>query len=304
MTGVQTCSLPIFASDVWDLGSDGSEGSEGVEGMFDDEALEGESGSEGDSDGSGLDADESSMLGGLDDDELEMIMDGMDENATADDLMLAVDAYRREKLGLAAGSEDDESEDDAPASAGSKRKAAPAKTPRSKKAKLSAPSIPNLAPLSRKTSRAAPVAVESDYADATSLSRTDEADKASKRHTLRFHVSQVSQKAAKRESGGKNRVGGDDDLPRRSKERSRREVLKRQEHGGSKGEALDGQDWDDEDHKIASGVTTGGDDGEDYYDLVKKDKDGGKLAKQEKYDAQRMADKCVSSLSLRGIARY
>ncbi|KAK4704283.1 U3 small nucleolar RNA-associated protein 3, partial [Phenoliferia sp. Uapishka_3] len=293
----------MLASDMWDLGAQAgsSDEEEDLE-----EMLEGES--EEDSEEESGEEGGESMLGGLDDDELEAIMDEMDEDATADELMVRVDAYRREKFGLPpadGGSvSDDEEEENASTSAGSKRRridpsASSSKTPRSKKSKLSTPSIiPTLAPLSTKSSsssrpkKSTTPTSGSDYLDPTSLSLTDLSDKASKRHTLRFHVSQIHQKQVKRESGGKNRVGGDEDLPRRSKERSRREVLKRQEHGGAAGEALDGEEWGEGDLKTARGVK--GDDGDgEYYDLVKSEKEGGKREKQAKYDDARMAEKYV-----------
>ena len=202
-----------------------------------------------------LDSEEEGMLEGLDDDEIERIMDTMDEDASADDLMAAIAVYRALK--------DDSSLPPSSSSAvppKNKRKASPPLSSlpsRSKKAKHATPApLPTLAPLpssSRPKKPSTPKAAQDDYADATSLSLTDATDKASKRHSLRFHVSQVSQKTARRESGGKNRVGGDEDLPRRSKERSRREVLKRQEHGGGKGEELDGMDWAEDDREVAKG---------------------------------------------------
>jgi U3 small nucleolar RNA-associated protein 3 len=134
------------------------------------------------------------------------------------------------------------------------------------------------------------------------LSLGDAQDKAAKRHTLRFHVSQVNQKQKRREAGNGRRVGGDDDIPLRSKERARREVLKRQEHGGAKGEALDGGEWDEDDKVVADSVRGGATAAaeEDYYDLVKTGKEVKRKTKKENYDQARAAEKFVSIPTLWG----
>ncbi|GAA5982102.1 hypothetical protein JCM5350_003456 [Sporobolomyces pararoseus] len=258
-----------------------------------------------------------SMLEGLDDDELEEIMQDVSPEEGAEGLMKRVRQRQREKgmevpdssddgEGMSGDSEEEEEEEEED----EEFEAPPAK--KAKKASTT-PVIPTLAPLSassRKQSSstaARPAAATSDYLDPSALSHGDLADKASTRHSLRFHVSQVAQKAARRERLA-TAVGGDDDVPRRSKEQARREVLKKQQHGAKEanGEGLDGGDWDEEDRKAAKavrGAVAGGDDGEnddddDYYDLVKMEKDEGRKAKKAKYDGDRAAEKAeIEALS-------
>ncbi|GAA5957912.1 hypothetical protein JCM3765_006201 [Sporobolomyces pararoseus] len=260
-----------------------------------------------------------SMLEGLDDDELEEIMQDVSPEEGAEGLMKRVRQRQREKgMEVPDSSDEDEEDDDEEMSGESQEEEDDEEEPEAppaKKAKKasSAPVIPTLAPLSassRKQSSSAaarPAAATSDYLDPSALSHGDLADKASTRHSLRFHVSQVAQKAARRERLA-TAVGGDDDVPRRSKEQARREVLKKQQHGAKEanGEGLDGGDWDEEDRKAAKavrGAVSGADDGEnddddDYYDLVKMEKDEGRKAKKAKYDGDRAAEKAeIEALS-------
>ena len=243
-----------------------------------------------------------SMLGGLTDAELEELMGQMPADADADMFIKMVEEAQAKKNGAEPASAFDQEMDDyemneisaAPKSDGKKRK--------NKKSKEVV--VPELAPLSsRKIASASSSSkpkpsINDDYLDPTSLSTTDASEKASARHSLRFHVSQVKQKAAKRESGHGRRIGGDDDLPRRSKENARREVLKRQEHGAigdGKGEALDGGEWNEEDRRTARALKgqTGEQEieGEDYYDMVKQGREEGRAAKKAKYDGDRLEEK-------------
>ena len=264
-----------------------------------------------------------SMLAGLADEELEELMKDMAGDSDADALIARVKQVQRAKLGLPPLEEEEEEVVEVvKKKRGGKSKAEKRIARRDAAAAqgVSAPRNPlNLGPLlppiasTRKNSSAAASTSrsnneEDDFLDPISLSHTDLNDKAARKHTLRFHVSQVHQKSVKRESGGKQRIGGDDDLPRKSKEASRREVLKRQEHGGKgkTGEALDGMDWDEEDKREAVGASGGGDEGEDYYDLVKRETREGKVAKQVEYDDARGAEKFVvrSSFLLQPLTLY
>ena len=277
-----------------------------------------------------------SMLAGLDDDELERIMGELGPGDGAAELMQRVRAKQAEK-GVPVGGEgedeemleeeelDEDSEEDGERARIEAARQAKKEAKRLGKAKGSssrngAAVVPALAPLARtkpslsssssgapprpsSSSRAASAA--SDLLDPLALSASDRADKASSRHTLRFHVSQVAQKAARREA---RRTGleGDDDVPRRSKEQARREVLKRQEHGAAKDAkeraALDEGDFDEDDRRAAKAVRGDdeaaeaggeGDVDDDYYDLVAAEKDEGRKAKKAKYDDERAAEKCV-----------
>ncbi|KAM0747311.1 hypothetical protein T439DRAFT_329054 [Meredithblackwellia eburnea MCA 4105] len=304
----------MLASEVWDLAreSEDEEEEESLDGGGQD--------SENDDDEEG-DSEEEGMLGGLDDEELEALMDTMDPDASADDLIAAVKAYRKKKFGeeededemVVVGKKRKRVEDDTKAGPSSSRR----KRRKSKKAVAgsSVPSIPTLAPLSSSSSKpnkkstpsssSSKATIDDDFVESTTLSQTDSSDKASKRHTLRFHVSQVHQKAQKREKGGSSRVGGDDDLPRRSKERSRREVLKRQEHGGlaaGGGAELDDIDWDEDDRNTAKGVREQKEDAGDYYDLVKKEREGAKAEKKERYEADTLAERAALLDESSGLA--
>lgn len=230
-----------------------------------------------------------SMLGGLEDEELEELMKDMAEDDDADALIARVKNVQRMKLGLPPLEVESESEMEEeitlPKPSKNKNKAKAAKRIAAREAAGGIKSsVLNLAPLLppiRKViaSSSRVNEVEDDYLDPTALSLTDLTDKAQRKHTLRFHVSQVHQKSVKRGSTG-TEFGGDDDLPRKTKEAARREVLQKQQHGGQKsGEDLDGMDWDESDKKDAAAV-----DGEDYYDLVKRATKEKKVAKKVEYD--------------------
>lgn len=273
-----------------DSDDDNEEDSEDDDGSDDDELMQDASQlwDQGDLDEEGSsDEDMGGMLNGLSDGELEEVMGEVDDDATAEDLMEKVKARQEAKAGGASLSSLHELLP-APPTNGK-----PTKEKKNKKQKgIIIPDLPPLA-VSRRDSSSTKQ-VNDDFLEPTSLSKTDQTDKASKRHTLRFHVSQVHQKSVKREQGSGRRVGGDDDLPRRSKERSRAEVLKRQEHGGRGGEALDGEEWGETDKREAREVRgeAEGEEGEDgYYELVKSGREEEKANKKRKYDEERREEK-------------
>ncbi|BGO95981.1 hypothetical protein NBRC10512_005434 [Rhodotorula toruloides] len=250
-----------------------------------------------------------SMLAGLTDAELEELMGQMEPGQGAEELMERVRAKQREKFGDGFGQEDgmDVDEDDEEELERERVQKAKTKAKGKASSKKAVPAIPELAPLSassassslsRPTIRAT---ADSDFLDPLSLSHADRADKASKRHTLRFHASQVEQKAQRREARRRG-LEGDDDVPRRSKEQARREVLKKQQHGAAKdaekGVGLDEGDFDEDDRRAAKAVReerddNGGEDGgdDDYYDLVAAEKAEGRKAKKARYDDARAAEK-------------
>ncbi len=297
----------MLASEMWDLngaaelsededaemlarmdGEDSEEDDEDDDELEDDEEMMDEDGYD-----SEAEAEMEENLMQMTHDELELLKEDMAGDEDAEMLIATVNRVQRRKAGLP--SDDDESDDElAPA---------PVSTKKAGKRQLAPAVIPTLAPLASssklaKARRPAASAVNDDFVDPQTLSRTDASDKANKKHSLRFHVSQVNQRQHKRENANAARIGGDDDLPRRSKERSRREVLKRQEHGGQAGEALDGADWDETDRAMAAAVkgkaaevNGDGDDDGDYYDLVKMSKGEERAAKKAKYDDERMAER-------------
>ncbi|KAH8929881.1 hypothetical protein BT69DRAFT_1292239 [Atractiella rhizophila] len=87
-----------------------------------------------------------------------------------------------------------------------------------------------------------------DFLEASPSSSTT----ASKRHTLRFHTSQIEAKSKKR----KATFGGDDDLPaKKSKGERRAEELRKQKHGAAGvGADLDAEDFGADDLEIARQV--------------------------------------------------
>ncbi|BGP58439.1 hypothetical protein JCM8202_004264 [Rhodotorula sphaerocarpa] len=250
-----------------------------------------------------------SMLVGLDDDELEELMAQLGPGDGADVLMEKVRARQREKGIEVPGSGSEEEDEDVEMESDDEADEEPvasAPPPQKKRKEFSIPELPALAPPS-KTQRSAPrnaaASAASDYLDPLALSSTDRADKASKRHTLRFHAAQVEQKASKRDSRRRG-LEGDDDLPRRSKEQARREVLKKQQHGAAKDAEkrakLDDGEFGDEDARDAravrgddagSGGDEGGDDDDGYYDLVAVEKAEGRQAKKARYDEARAAER-------------
>jgi U3 small nucleolar RNA-associated protein 3 len=139
-----------------------------------------------------------------------------------------------------------------------------------------------------------------DFVDPPTLSSADREDKASRRKSLRFYTAKIDAKVAKRAQGGlkgKERLGGDEDVPYRSREQSRRQVLQRQGAAAAKGaeaEAdLDAMDWDQDDKDVAAGVMDGEDDGDGYYDLVKRAKAQKKAEKKQAHDKAREEERCV-----------
>ncbi|GAA5982632.1 hypothetical protein JCM10908_006725 [Rhodotorula pacifica] len=269
------------------------------------------------SDDSEVDEITGSMLVGIDDDELEELMQELGPGDGAEVLMEKVRERQREK-GIEVqeedGESDDEEEDDVMEEDVEEEEEAPAAPVQTKTRRTPAiaaiPALPALAPMSTKPSSASAstrsTTAASDLLDPLSLSRTDLADKASKRHTLRFHAAQVEQKASRRDARRRG-LEGDDDVPRRSKEQARREVLKRQQHGAAKDAKerarLDGDEFGEEDERDARAVRGEGAgaaadeaDEDGYYDLVAAEKAEGRQAKKARYDEARAAERYVSPL--------
>ncbi|KAK4048655.1 something about silencing protein 10 [Microbotryomycetes sp. JL201] len=294
----------MLASDVWDAGGaaqvwSDEETAEEID--HDNEAQSDEEHSQDEEEDGDDDADGDSLLHGMSDAELEQIMTSLPKNAGAEEFLRRVALKQAQKQANPDVSDDtrmDDFSDDDQQPVLSKKAA---KKERKRAAKQLV--VPELAPISKRpkstsgkpTSSAASV---DDYVEPTSLSLADEADKRSARHSLRFHVSQVNQKAQKRQNMTRA-FGGDDDVPRRSKENARREVLKRQQHGASAGgSALDDQDYDEEDLRAAKRVKGvsyeddgDDDDGHDIVSELKRQKDVAKLAKKQSYDESRLQEK-------------
>ncbi|KAJ9122682.1 hypothetical protein QFC24_004111 [Naganishia onofrii] len=127
-----------------------------------------------------------------------------------------------------------------------------------------------------------------EYGDLTVLNATDSADKSAKKRSLRFHTFKIAATSARRAAARDALLGGDDDVPYKSKQAARDAVLRRNSAAGDGGEDLDGSDWSEKDRKRAREVMEAeeaveADDG--YYELVKKRKTEAKHSRKEEYDA-------------------
>lgn len=153
----------------------------------------------------------------------------------------------------------------------------------------------NLAPVTD-TAKAnhSSVSADTDLLDPTALSSGDASEKAGRSKSLRFYTSKIDSKSAKRSGAGKERAGGDDDVPYRSKERARAAALQRQQHNQetSARTELDDEDFLDADLQDAREVVTDAD-AEGYYDLVVKGKQAAKAGKQQAYEDAVSADRSV-----------
>lgn len=132
-----------------------------------------------------------------------------------------------------------------------------------------------------------------DFIEAPSLTSHEANDRAAKKHTLRFHTSQINQKANRRSAARGALAGGDEDVPQRSKEALRREAQRRESAKRAKELEADAASA----KKVAE--SAGPDEGEDgYYGLIKKGKKVEKDLQKEEYDHGRLEDRYVSESSL------
>ncbi|PKS10042.1 hypothetical protein jhhlp_004667 [Lomentospora prolificans] len=120
-----------------------------------------------------------------------------------------------------------------------------------------------------KTEDAAAADDLSDFGEEESLDAKEAAEKAQRKKSLRFYTSQIVQKANKRAGAGRD-AGGDMDIPYRERLRDRQARLNAEaERRGKKdlkpGEALGGEDSDDEDNTKAASMR---DNEDEYYDMV------------------------------------
>lgn len=136
----------------------------------------------------------------------------------------------------------------------------------------------------------------SDFGEETHLSKADAAAKASKKKSLKFYTSQITQKSQKRMGAGLN-AGGDEDLPYRERMRDRQarlnleaekrgKVLDASGRGkGGKGIELGGADasGDEEEGRRELGED------DEYYDLITKSSKAKKAGKKAAVDASKGA---------------
>lgn len=125
---------------------------------------------------------------------------------------------------------------------------------------------------------------DEDLGEPEHLTQEELRDKAQRRRSVRFHMSQIHQREAK-DSRGAVHGGGDDDIPHRERWRDRVERLnkeaeargKKQPQGkealGSRDSDSDSDGGDDDDrrpskHHIPASAGGDGDDDDEYYDMV------------------------------------
>ncbi|KAK4054008.1 something about silencing protein 10 [Microbotryomycetes sp. JL221] len=306
----------MLVSDVWDAGGENqvwSDDDDDQDKQVDDDEDQDEE----------EDEDENSILAGLSDVELEHIIKTLPKNSGATEFLEKVRQFQFKKLGYNSNEREEEEEEyeqeedqdvEMDHHDHHHHESINEQQPMTKKQlKLASKQliIPELAPMSnhinnknnkRNKKSINDETISNDLIEPTSISKLDEKDKLSTRHSLRFHVSQVNQKVNKRQQK-LNQMSGDDDVPRRSKENARREVLKKQQHGNSllngNQTALDDQDWDEQDLRMAKrvkGVTDhqqddDNDDVTDLVDNVKRQKDLIKMTKKAKYDQEKLDEK-------------
>jgi U3 small nucleolar RNA-associated protein 3 len=150
-------------------------------------------------------------------------------------------------------------------------------------------------PKSHNVSRTRRASIEdSDFGDEAPLTAKEAAEKAQKKKSLRFYTSQITQKANKRGTAGRN-AGGDDDIPHRERLKDRQarlnaEAEKRgQRTGAGDGVGADlGDDSDEDDRRQARELRADADE-DDYYDLVAARTAKKKESKAALAEAQRQA---------------
>jgi U3 small nucleolar RNA-associated protein 3 len=273
---------------------------------FDAASIDGEDEDEEDAEGLDDEEDEDVVTGkaelmarlvgttGMDWDDADVIWEGGElEDGELDDLREdAAGELSDEDDDLDMEEEEDEEEEEIPKKKSAKKEKKEKKDkstgPSSKKSKF-ALEEPEFVP-SGKNKQAARSRSDDDdaFGDATVLSAADSADKSAKKRSLRFHTSKIAATSARRAAAREARLGGDDDIPYRSKQAARDAVLQRNSAAGDGGEDLDGSEWSEKDRKRAREVMEAedaveADDG--YYDLVKKRKTEAKQAKKEEYDS-------------------
>jgi U3 small nucleolar RNA-associated protein 3 len=136
---------------------------------------------------------------------------------------------------------------------------------------------------------------DSDFGEETTLTAHELAEKAKKKKSLRFYTSQITQKANKRETAGKDQ-GGDADIPHRErlKDRQARLQLEAEKRGQHKdagpGVALGAPD-DDSGEESPPPRNEDYEDEEGYYDMIAARSTAKKASKDERAAAYAEAAK-------------
>lgn len=244
-------------------------------------------------------------IGELDDDELDALIAErqaiLEEQGLAENGMTkskASSSKKRKAISASSASDEDSDEDADVAQPGKKKR----RSRKRKSDQKKTTQVPLLNLDTPSTSRkgamavAAPSGVNDDFVDATSLSAAEASEKAGKTKSLRFYTSKIAATSARRAGAGKERGGGDDDVPYRSKERAREAALRRQQHGNGdlqENTDLDTAGFDDADFALAQQVNDTAPAADGYYDLVSSSKKAAKQAKKEAYDEATLGERCV-----------
>lgn len=240
-------------------------------------------------------------IGDLDDDELDALIAERqaileEQEITQNGTGKAKSGNKRKAISAASESEDSSDEEAMEARAGKKRRRARS----SKNGQKSTTRIPLLnlgtPTVSKKGALpvAAPSAFNDDFVDPTSLTAAEVSEKAGKSKSLRFYTSKIAATSARRAGAGKERGGGDDDVPYRSKERAREAALRKQQHGSGdmpENTDLDTADFDDADFALAQQVNDAAPAADGYYDLVSSSKKAAKQAKKEAYEESTLGER-------------
>ncbi|QRW00015.1 Something about silencing protein 10 [Ceratobasidium sp. AG-Ba] len=138
------------------------------------------------------------------------------------------------------------------------------------------------------------------FGDPTQLSHTDASDKEGRRRTLRFHTSKI-ESASSRRSAARAGMGGDDDLPYRTRQKEQKrkglgeggdDLEMDVDTNGDVGMDTDSASMGKRTRDSASPMGDEEAEGEDgYYDLVRKAKKQKKEEKKAEYDAIRAAER-------------
>lgn len=134
---------------------------------------------------------------------------------------------------------------------------------------------------------------EYDLGDPTSLLDADADDKERRKRSLAFHTSKIASTANRRAAAREKRSGGDEDIPYRDRQAARDAALRKQTRASeADSEPLSLRDMTDGEKKRARDVRDDDeDDGEGYYDLIKRKKTADKaekVARHEEGEAERL----------------
>lgn len=249
----------------------------------------------------GQEEDEFEFLDGSDDDDDDDEKDDQDEedgDEGEEDERLQQLVQQRdflkalEKQGLSLA-DLQEQDSDSPSEAEEEQEAPKPQKQRKRSRKRTSKSAPKKDDQLLNLNAAAPPEARDDFLEPQTLTSADASDKKAKKHSLRFHTSQIANTANRRSNAAEaRRQGGDADVPYVSKEQLRRDAQRKASERQERDLRRAGQlDHLEQDHDVEPQQPNDG----GYYDLVSNSKAAAKAAKQETYDAQKMADRAALS---------